>query len=330
MARQKIIHMKTSVPGRVPTAESIEVGEIAINLPDRQLYSKDGDGTVFPLRAEMTAADKAKLDSKLDASALPANRVYFMTDAVSDVAGYNKLVDDVHDPDFPATHVEYESVTLTATDALIGAFITQAFTSHVHNDTLPVTIVGACKRSSGNADAIVRFELYKRTAGGVETKVAESSGVAVSLGDYTDISDSAFIPHIELDAGDRMVIKYFAKKYGLGSGPKIKYRMGDGDPMRALITVPITAVLPELADVAYSGDYNDLQNRPPAGGAQLPAEEQYSYANGLITKIESDLGDTDITYNPDGSVASIEYPSGRIETYTYSAAGNVISMEATE
>lgn len=52
MARQKIIHMKTSVPGRVPTAESIEVGEIAINLPDRQLYSKDGDGIVFPLLTE--------------------------------------------------------------------------------------------------------------------------------------------------------------------------------------------------------------------------------------------------------------------------------------
>lgn len=69
MARQKIIHMKTSVPGRVPTAESIEVGEIAINLPDRQLYSKDGDGIVFPLlpepHHELTQTEAEDADSEV-------------------------------------------------------------------------------------------------------------------------------------------------------------------------------------------------------------------------------------------------------------------------
>jgi len=43
---------RSSVPGRVPTSSDIEIGELAINLADKILYSKDGAGTVFGISSE--------------------------------------------------------------------------------------------------------------------------------------------------------------------------------------------------------------------------------------------------------------------------------------
>ena len=40
---------RTSVSGRAPAANQLAVGELAINLPDRILYSKDAGGAVFSL-----------------------------------------------------------------------------------------------------------------------------------------------------------------------------------------------------------------------------------------------------------------------------------------
>lgn len=67
-----------------------------------------------------------------------------------------------------------------------------------------------------------------------------------------------------------------------------------------------------------------------AGGKFLPDSATYTYENERIIKItENDVFDTVIDYNPDNTVHSIEYPGGRIETFTYDNLGNVVSMTAT-
>jgi hypothetical protein len=40
---------RTTVSGRIPTAAQVATGELALNLADRRLYSKDHTGEVFPL-----------------------------------------------------------------------------------------------------------------------------------------------------------------------------------------------------------------------------------------------------------------------------------------
>lgn len=40
---------RTTVAGRIPTANQVATGELALNLADRRLYSKDHTGEVFPL-----------------------------------------------------------------------------------------------------------------------------------------------------------------------------------------------------------------------------------------------------------------------------------------
>ena len=45
----KIIHKKSSVAGKIPLASDLEVGEIALNLEDKLIYSKQTDGTVVEM-----------------------------------------------------------------------------------------------------------------------------------------------------------------------------------------------------------------------------------------------------------------------------------------
>ena len=45
----KLIPLKSEITGREPTAEQCDVGEIAINLTDRKIFSKRSDGTVVVL-----------------------------------------------------------------------------------------------------------------------------------------------------------------------------------------------------------------------------------------------------------------------------------------
>ena len=54
MANNKIQIKRTSVSGRAANAETIDVGELALNLPDGILYSKDGSNNVFQVGANVT------------------------------------------------------------------------------------------------------------------------------------------------------------------------------------------------------------------------------------------------------------------------------------
>ena len=63
----------------------------------------------------------------------------------------------------------------------------------------------------------------------------------------------------------------------------------------------------------------------------LPNSVDYHYdSTGKVAQITSNNSEnTIIDYNNDGTVGSISYPDGRVETYTYDASGNVVSMTAT-
>ncbi len=58
-----LLTKRTSVVGRVPTAQQLAVGELAINLPDRRLYSKDTAGSVFRLARPRDPSDYLSLSA---------------------------------------------------------------------------------------------------------------------------------------------------------------------------------------------------------------------------------------------------------------------------
>jgi len=59
----KIIHKKSSVASRIPTASDLEVGEIALNLADKKIYTKDTNGDVIELATSSAAMNTYKYTS---------------------------------------------------------------------------------------------------------------------------------------------------------------------------------------------------------------------------------------------------------------------------
>jgi hypothetical protein len=49
--------LRTTVPGRVPTAAQVAQGQLALNLADRRLYSKDHTNEVFRLARPRDPSD---------------------------------------------------------------------------------------------------------------------------------------------------------------------------------------------------------------------------------------------------------------------------------
>jgi hypothetical protein len=55
--------LRSTVPGRVPTAAQVAEGSLAINLADRRLYSKDHLGEVFRLARPRDPSDYLQLSA---------------------------------------------------------------------------------------------------------------------------------------------------------------------------------------------------------------------------------------------------------------------------
>lgn len=74
----KVQHLRTSVAGRQPSAAAIAVGEIAINMTDKVLYTKNDAGQV--IRVGTGTYSKAEMDAKfLPQGILPITRVGDLT-----------------------------------------------------------------------------------------------------------------------------------------------------------------------------------------------------------------------------------------------------------
>ena len=58
-----ILPKKSSIAGRVPDASDLAIGELALNLPDRRIYSKDSTGTVFHFSRPRDPSDYLLLHS---------------------------------------------------------------------------------------------------------------------------------------------------------------------------------------------------------------------------------------------------------------------------
>ena len=62
----KIIPKRSSVSGKVPATTDLDVGEIAVNLTDRKIYTKDAGGTVVQLGGGAGSGDVVGPNSSTD------------------------------------------------------------------------------------------------------------------------------------------------------------------------------------------------------------------------------------------------------------------------
>jgi hypothetical protein len=62
----KIIPKRSSVEGRVPTTDDLDVGELAVNLADAKIYSKNAGGTVIELAGGTSSSSDALIFTGFD------------------------------------------------------------------------------------------------------------------------------------------------------------------------------------------------------------------------------------------------------------------------
>jgi hypothetical protein len=55
---KKIIFKKSSVVGKIPTTSDLDVGEIAINLADKAIYTKDVSENIIKLTKDLIDPDQ--------------------------------------------------------------------------------------------------------------------------------------------------------------------------------------------------------------------------------------------------------------------------------
>ena len=61
---QKFLVKRSSVENKVPAAGDLDTGELALNLKDQKLYTKDADGNVFEIGADQDVSGFVKLDDE--------------------------------------------------------------------------------------------------------------------------------------------------------------------------------------------------------------------------------------------------------------------------
>lgn len=199
------------------------------------------------------------LATKLDSSALNSNLTYYMTNVENGIAGYYQLVTDTHDPLFNDEVIVIESSAI-ATESNIGNFVTTPGIKDLHLDNLTLTVTGALRlAATGTANAAARFEVWVRQLDGSEYQIGESGWTpTISTATFYDVHATALIPHVQFEIGDRLVLKYYAKKVGTGTNPKLRYRVGGPDPMRALLPMPVMAMVPDMVELTQTQVENPL------------------------------------------------------------------------
>lgn len=203
------------------------------------------------------------IDGKLDASSLSANLNFYLTDSPAGVGPYLKLVSDIHDPSYENTKITIETPQLS-TESALGEYIADPGDEDLHLDTRTLTITGYARLASpSSAAGALRFEVWLRHPNGDSYKIGGSPWTAnIDQATLTPIHTSAPLHHVEFEAGDRMVLKLFARKVGSGADPRIRFMVGGENPMRLLMPMPVMAMIPKLSNVATSGEYEDLFNKP--------------------------------------------------------------------
>jgi hypothetical protein len=64
-----LLHLRSTTPGAVPTAEQLAVGELAVNLADKKWFTKKAGGTIVCLN-QLTVLDGGEITDSASVESL--------------------------------------------------------------------------------------------------------------------------------------------------------------------------------------------------------------------------------------------------------------------
>lgn len=184
------------------------------------------------------------LNKKLDADALNANLTFYFTDVAHDtIVGFNKLVTEMDDPDYPTTPLDLDTGIINAKDVEIASFISTEGLIKSHLHSVNVTVIGRVKVTSG--ELTLYFKVYQRKDDGTEYLIgtSEETNKLTGTTNYQELHRVAFVDCNDFDETDRIVIKFYGSKGGANGSANIQ--IGGTSPCRALFPVPVDVLTPK-------------------------------------------------------------------------------------
>jgi hypothetical protein len=193
---------------------------------------------------------------------LPSTLTLYPTTAASGIGGYNKLVSSITDPDYNITAVDVSTGAITGTDQLIAGLITEPNIIIGNPGVFNMTTLGNIRKTNGSGAAEFFFRVYKRTSGGTETLILQSSDTPqITSAIYTEFNASGLWNDGIFLSTDRIVIKFYGTKVGGGSNPTYDFQFGGAQPIRSIVPVPLNVLpvlsLDELTNVTITGVTNN-------------------------------------------------------------------------
>jgi len=282
------------------------------------------------------------LDMKLNISDLPTNLTLYPTNVASDVAGYVKMVNDIHDADYNTIAVDVSTPAITTTSQLVSRRISAPGVLIGQPGVFNITTFGNIRHLSGTGTATFYFEVYHRDSAGVETLICTSSiSAPVIDGGYTEFSASGLWDDGIFDATDRIVIKSYANRIAGGTNPVYQFQFGGATPVRTILPVPFSVV-----DAGYEMKTNKQNSLAVDGtGVKYPTVDAVNMGLSLkanaaspaftgtvsgITKAMVGLSNVDNTSDVNKPISTatqsaLNLKANQNSTYTKSEVDNKIS-----
>ena len=265
------------------------------------------------------------IDPFITMKQLPSTLILFPTNVASSVGGYVKLVTSIDDPDYNEPAVDIPTGEITGVGQSISSLTTEEGIIIGTPPIFNITTIGNIRRVSGTATAVFYFEVYKRTALGVETLIGTSDNTLnVSSATYVEFNASAVWNNGTFTATDRIVLKFYGSKVGAGSNPSYEFQFGGSTPVRTLVPVPLS-VIPTNNDLSSlirqqftytSGAQTFTLTEAPSGiyavfvnGQELNTD-QFSIATNVLTIIDTLISGDKVNILYSGQ------PVGVIPSYT--------------
>jgi hypothetical protein len=174
---------------------------------------------------------------------LPSNLVLYATNVASGISTYTKAVSSLTDPDYNTVAVDIPVGPLTSTTVATycGGIVSSANIIIGNPGIFTMSTLGSIRRTSGSAEGIFFYEVWKRDAGGTETLIVTSdSTVPISAATYTEFNASALFNNGIFTATDRVVIKFYGLRLAGGSNPSFDFQFGGTAPVRTTLPIPLT------------------------------------------------------------------------------------------
>ena len=201
-------------------------GDLAFNVANQTYYLEHDDSWISTKGLEL------------------ASGVYFyFDDSGSDIGGYNYIL---REPDTVAVEEE-DSAESTAGEVLIDQYISEP-------DDPSLTIIPSgvwqfqfwAKVNLGGLNSYVRFKVYSRASGGLETLLFTATSAPLSIS-YP--SEHAILTSVQgdflVDVTDRIVIKVYAY---VPVGTRTVYYLHNGTTRYSHVLTPIVQPIPSAGD----------------------------------------------------------------------------------